>query len=467
MLPKIINKKTLLNLGYIIFFSLFLIIVYYLTNYFFATFFARAGSNINLSTQEEKTAEGNTSENALNNKQSGDPSSLIFSSFFDSFASNHLIDETATSMYRDDLVTAVYFPPLYSFELAPIDIITKNKKNIDDIYLNDFLRPLNIIDKRCLVGKCLEQRGARLIYEGKSLSLPEDINDSDIAGLSIGALEKNWLIGVTLKDGVNYLGRIYSFDGSKFTALSFGEKIEKISSSYFGLFGFGGAESDFLVIYGAYRGLAYRFQAGHITDISKFFDFRVMATGFKPEIIRATNGDLVYWYVYSSSLARPHLIKLWQNKRGEIIGEADFRYMFSDTGEAASFKLMNTSDREFVLLARLKKETTETFKIFSDRGFDNKMPGELIFNPIGVDSEIIIKTIANSKLGSPTAPCLESKFSFSTDNKNWQELPCGENLNFANPVKNNYFLRVDFPAQSDKFYSPFLDEVLFDFYYQK
>lgn len=471
-MPKKIDKKHLLNLGYIIIFSLFLIVVYYLVNFCFRTFFSEASLFSSFDGRAAKNTELNSSgsDDAVNKAvtPSGDKT-LFFNSFFDSFASGHLIDLTSTNMYRDDLSAAVYFPPLYSYELASADIISEAKTKFSKVYLNDFLLPLNIFDRRCLGGKCLEQKGKRLSFQGKALSLPKDIKASDIVGLSIGSLESRWLIGVTLKDGANYQGRVYFFDGKKYSPVILSGTSEKISSPYLGLFGFGGSESDFLIIYGAYRGQAFRLQDGKATDISEFFDFRVMATGFQPEVIRATNGRLVNWYIYSSSLERPRLIKLWQNQRGEISGEADYNDIFENNGEEAIFNLLETNADEFVLVSSVYKDDTETVKTFADRGFDNKMPGELIFNPINIEGEIIIKQLANSNLGRSEAPCLEAKFSFSPDNNNWQELPCGQNLNqeFTAPVKNSYFLRIDFSGQTEKFYSPFLSEVLFDFYYQK
>lgn len=413
---------------------------------------------------------GNSNQSdALSSANKAISSDSTFNSFFDSFASGHLINASASTLFRDDSAAAVYFPPDYSYQPASAEIIGRYKNEFNQIYLNDFTKPLSIIDKRCLGQNCLEQRGKKLIYNGKEISLPREIKESEMVALSIGSLEKTWLVGITLKKGVDYQGRVFYFDGKKFTPYLFPGNQESIISPYIGLFGFGGNESDFLIIYGAYRGLAYRVQGGKNTDISRFFDFRVMAKGFRPEVIKANSEQAANWYIFSSSLEHPQLIKLWQNQAGEIIGEAVYQNIFSYSGETVSFRLINVSTKEFSLLARVKQGTIETWQIFTDRGFKNSNPGELIFNPILIDSEIIIEKIANSRLGSAESPCPEGKFSFSTDNSNWQELPQGDNLNkdFRTPVKDNFYLRVDFPAQANKFYSPFLAEVLFDFYYQK
>ncbi|MFA5131415.1 MAG: hypothetical protein WC467_03230 [Patescibacteria group bacterium] len=399
----------------------------------------------------------------------------IFSSFFDSFASDYLLNSAASTLYRDDLAAAVYFPPRYTWEEESSGQSLKNEaelaksNSLAQNKISDFLEPLVISDRRCLGGNCLEQTGKHLSYQGKPLALPGEIKAADVVALTIGALDTRWLLGLTLKEGDAYQGRVYIFDGNKFSPLIFGDQTEKISSPYLGQFGFGGSDTDYLVIYGAYRGEAYRFQAATVTDISTFFDFRVMATGFRPEIIKATNGRVVNWYIYSSSLGRPRLIKLWQNSDGKISGEADYQNIFSNSGESASFRLVAAAADKFVLLATIRQDNMETNRVFTDRGFESRMPGELIYNAIIAEPGITIKKLAASKLGSPDNPCSEGKLSFSTDNNFWQELPSGQNLNqtFKATVENNYFLRVDFPAQTDSFYSPFLNEVLFDFYYQK
>ncbi len=462
------KNKYFFNIGYLIIFSLFLIGVYYLTIFCCRTFFVHAGKGLNSGwVPEQNNLSAGTFCPSAEVISSDKPQ--IFNSFFDSFASDYLINSAASTLYRDDLAAAVYFRPLYTWDAAPMTVSSKNKEELDKIILSDFLDPLAISDQRCLGGDCLTQKGKRLSYQGKSVSLPKEVKESDIAALTIGALKTRWLIGVTLKEGTNYEGRVYIFDGSEFTPFVFADRSEKISSPYLGQFGFGGIESDYLIIYGAYRGQAYRFQSGEVSDLSTFFDFRIMATGFRPEIIRAANGVVVNWYIYSSSLGRPRLIKLWQNDGGKISGEADYQAIFTNTGESAVFGLLEAKVDEFILVAGLKQDGIEALKIFTDRGFDNKMPGGLIFNPIVVDSELTIKKLADSQLGSPDNPCSEGTLSFSEDNNFWQALPSGQNLNqnFNAVVSDNYFLRVDFPAQKESFYSPFLNEVLFDFYYQK
>lgn len=467
-MPRRKNRKNKFNFVYPVYIALFIVFLFAL--YFLVrdgrAIFSRLGDKF----PKQSVAEKNLNDSALNTEERVSVSSgPVFSSFFDSFASGHLIDITATNLFRDDYATAMMFPPDYKWQEAAPEVIEENKNNFTPIYLNDFSKLRDMSDRRCIGSSCLEQKGVKLFFQGRSISLPKGVKESDVQALSIGKLDKRWLVGITLKDGVNFEGRVYYFNGKSYSQLNFSEQTKNVRSPYLGVFGFGGQDSDFMVVYGAYRGSAFRFQDKKITDISKYFDFRVMAKGFKPEIIRAESDKVINWYVFSSSQNQPQLIKLWQNKDGNISGEVVFKDIFPSSVSSASFRLLDSGVNEFRLLARVEDEEKTTWHIFSDYGFINNIAGELIFNPVAVENEITIKKISNSKLGSPDTPCLEGKFSFSADNSNWRELPCGENLNqdFLFAIKNNYFLRVDFPAQADKFYSPFLTEVLFDFYYQK
>jgi hypothetical protein len=313
----------------------------------------------------------------------------------------------------------------------------------------------------------LEQKGNDLFYNGRALPLPADIKVADIAAVSIGALTRRWLIGLTLKDGQNYRGRIFYFNGQKFIELI---TPEPIKSAYFGLFGFGGEEDDFLLIYGAYRGIAYRVRGDKLTDISKFFGIRLLGNGFKAEIIKAVYRNNVNWYIYSSTLDRPRLIKLWQNQTTEIVGETIPTDFLTGTEKSAAFKLLKAKADEIIILSNIKNNNREAdWRIFTDRGFKNSQFAYLTTIPImvGGQSQIIIKKIISSDLRLDSGSKSLVKFLFSEDGQKWRDVPLGEDLDFVTPRIGRYFLKVIFSALSDKFYSPFVGSILFDYDYQK
>jgi len=439
---------------YFIFYVFFLFLIYCFACSFFNNFFNKSaqGSNFSVTSLFNFVPENTVSSSTEIIKVEG-PKTNIFSTFFDSFANSTQIDATNTNLYRDDAANAIMFPPDYSWGVADNETVLKNQ--------DKFINP----NRRCLNGQCLEQRDNNLLFQDKLVTFPREIKKSDIVALTLGALDSKWLVGITLKDGKNYQGKVYYFSDNKFTPLLTNKKI---SSQYLGEFGFGGHDSDFLVIYGAYLGIAYRVQGNNITDISKFFDYRAMDKGFRPEVIRTSNGQITNWYIYSLSPDKSRFIKLWQNENQEISGETVYQDIFSEN-DAVSFYFLNASDSGFNFLARIKNsDNNYSWQIFSDQGFKNNFAGQLIFNPVLANEKITIEKLANSSLGQQNDSCPDAKFLFSADNKNWETLPLGYYLNqdfFRGPLE-VYYLHVDFPAQTNKFYSPYLTEVLFDFYYQ-
>jgi len=398
-----------------------------------------------------------------------DPS-LTFGTFFDTFSGTGFLDSARTTLYQDKIAAAIFFPPDYGWQLFSETPDSNAQEYFKNLSFNNFAD--SITDRRCLKTNCLEQKGRELYYNGRLLSNPEELQDSEIAAVSIGSLTKNFLIGFTIKNladknATEYRGAVFSFDGQKFTPLV---PLEPIVSPYFGLFGFGGEENDFLVIYGAYQGIAYRFQGNKVIDLSRFFDIRVMNKGFKAEVIKTSYGDNVNWYVFSSTRKRPWLIKLWQNRSAAIVGEAVFSNLFTADDESVGFKLQKVSADKIIFLANIKRKNQEVKYLFIDRGFKNESPGTLFFKPIyhsAAQELITIEKLALARLDLDATSLKSVKFLFSSDNEHWQEIPDGKNIDFEIPPLKRFFLQVTFSGKPDKFYSPFLASALFDYYCRK
>ncbi len=443
----------------VLFFAIILIV------FLFFLYFSKKITTVKNTTVKNTTVINTASLPASVDTSAPTEFTLFFSSFFDNFVNDYYIDANRTNLYRDNLATAFIFPPDYTWREADTKTIALAEKSSSRF-------AESVDNKSCLgnlLNNCLEQKGNGLVYQGKTLSLPPEIKNQEIANISISALSKRWLVGITLKNRDNYNGLVYYFDGKNFTPLLIDGKTNVISSPYLGTFGFGGEESDFLIIYGAYKGIAYRVQNDQVEDISDFFDYRIMDRGFHPEIIKVKSDRYINWYVFSLTPGRAKLIKLWENESNKISGELVFKEIVFFGDEEVSFRLLNNNASEVNLLARVKSAGAYSWRVLSDRGFKNNFIGELIFNPVSYNLEITIKKLANISIGLEKQPCPEGKLSFSQDNKNWQPLPRGINLNqnFSAAPLNKFFLRVDFPAQENKFFSPFLSGVLFDIYYQK
>ncbi len=388
--------------------------------------------------------------------------SLTFGSFSEYFIGIDQVDWSRTTLYRDHKAVAMFFAPDYSWLKADQALVSKFQDSYQDSYLNS--AEGNYYDKRCLKKDCLEVKNLDLFYKGQTLARPLALTDREVVAVSLGTIGENWLVGFTLKKDSKYQGLVFYFDGQKFSRLN----IPEFNSDYSGLFGFGGVKNDFLVVYGAYKGEAYRVRPNEIKDIGRFFEIKVMTKGFKPEIIRAFNSLDIHWYVYSATISRPWLIKLWQNRTPEIVGEAVFDNFFSFTTESAIFKLVESNLSETILLAKVKENNQEIWQVFKDRGFKNENPAEVISTAIARfdAAPFIIEKIAHNSINIDNSSRSLVKLWFSAGGDNWRQLSSTADQNFETPATRKFFLQVTFPKFKDKFYSPFLEAVLFDYYYK-
>ena len=401
---------------------------------------------------------------------------LYSAAFEDNFTSAAFFDFQESGLYRDNLMTALIFPPDYNWRaLKDADLSAAEKEYFSSLSINDFARPgesglREIYERRCFKNNCLEQRGERLFYNDSSLNFSAPLSGAEIAAVSIGSLEKSWLVGFTLKDKDGYQGRVFRFDGQNFQEILPGG----LRSPYFGRFGFGGEEDDFLIIYSAYEGQAYHVKNSKLTDISRFFHIRVTDDGFKPEVIKSGRGDNSTWYVYSLSRGWPRFMKLWQNKGPEIVGALVLNgpLLPSGTAEIAlKVKEDDFSNSAINILARLKDQGGNiSWQLFSDYGFKNRAPAEIHSFLLGTPGvPIKIKKISRSHLAldEPSADKVKLWFALSDSSgqpeSDWQDISQGRNMTFETDIFSHYLLKISFDSAADKFYSPFLSSASFDY----
>ncbi len=392
-------------------------------------------------------------------------STLSFGSYFDTFSNNKYVDSGQTNLYYDETAAAYFFPPDYVFEEIAGGVDAADKESLGNVSLNNFEGPYG--DKRCLNGQCLEQKGNDLFFENNKLSLPDELSGLNIVAVSIGTLTKRWLVGVTVKNATGYEGIVYYFNGQKFSRLL---TPAPMTSSSFGLMGFGGGENDFLIIYGGYKGIAYHIQGDRISDISRFFDSRVMNGGFKAEVLFTAFETNINWYVYSSTSYHPTLIKLWENRGSEIAGEMVLNNLFQRYDESAVFRLSRAESNSITLLAKLRRNNRDYWFNFKDRGFKNENAGALVSLPIAHDgyaSLVTIVKIAKSTLGIDETSADKVEFLFSADSQQWIKLGDQQNIDISVPATRYFLLKVALPKFSDKFYSPFISDMLFNYYCRK
>ncbi|MEI6835977.1 MAG: hypothetical protein WCK59_04030 [Candidatus Falkowbacteria bacterium] len=365
------------------------------------------------------------------------------------------VDYSKTNLRFDSISNSISFAPNYTWENASPSLIEANQSKFGNHQENLFSGPYN--DKRCLGNNCLELRNNKLFYNNQLVALPDGIKSSSLQAISLGTVASRWLVGLTIKDS-GYRGEVFYFDGSKFFKVT---NFSPVISKYFGLFGFGGDDSDFMIVYGAYQGQAFRVQGNMITNLDKFFSYRPMNNGFKTEIIKAKNT----WYIYSSTTNNPKFIKLWEDSSGTIVGALSLGGDLQLSG-AAEFNLIKTDSNSLTLLARLKNKESETWKVFTDSGFLNNKAGVLVTLPTphdALNSQIFINKIYESELGVDKEGQNSVKMEFSVDGLKWQNLPQGQNLDFKQAGTKYYFLRLNFAPVQESFYSPFVDKIIFSY----
>ena len=388
---------------------------------------------------------------------------LYMNSFPFSFVS---FDWTKSDLYFDNSATALYFPLDYQWTREQSAPSAAEQAYFQNIKFNEFNGPYN--DERCLNNNCLTQTGLALYYNNAPLDLTGMLDlaaGDEVAAVSIASLSSRWLVGVTIKNSQQYRGQAFYFDGRKFTPLIFPSPI---TSNTFGLFGFGGTDDDFLAIFSALSGTAYRIRGDSYTNISKFFGFRVVNFGFKAEVIKVGSGNNTTWYVISSTFNRPHFIKLWQNGGAEIAGVAAFDNLFISSERSVYFKLISDSSTEKKFMARVVNYNgNENWFTFIDRGFDNQTAKSVISYPMPYDKDLpmrTVKSLARSYLDIDALSASAADFFFSSDGEDWQHLPQGEGIDYYARPAQQYFLKITYPAVGNKFHSPFIDYINFALY---
>jgi len=388
---------------------------------------------------------------------------ISFYSFFEPFFNLSNV-ERMNNLYYDEEMTALMFSPDYEWRPDSSLSSSSISSNFSESY-----------DKRCLKSSCLELKGSELFFNERKLRLPEPLSSGRLSAVSIGALDDRFMVGLTYEKDKKYQGFVYSYNGNNFSRLL---KSEDISSEYSGLFGFGGKSDDFLVIYGAKKGIAYRLSGKNVYDISRFFDYRVMANGFKPEVLRVDRKGNVAWYIYSLSKNNPTLVKLWSNS-GEskgVSGAVSFRKSLPGA-DGVLFSVESLSDEEI----RLAYKTSFASGTFVDRGFKNDLPGEYVSAQIPYQDRVFkfrVKEIekANFELDSASLAKLNNNLiqisykeidSVKSEGDFWSSLLINDLKQFSGKKIEKLRLKAVFPVETDKFSSPFFSELSFDFRYSR
>ncbi|TSA45916.1 hypothetical protein D4R51_01020, partial [bacterium] len=178
---------------------------------------------------------------------------LIYAGYTDLFSGVGGLNQSETTMHRDNVTTAFMFPP--SLEWSE-----KSGSSVAPDFLSACIGGSTALTTG---GSCLSAKGTVLTLDGSPIKLPVA---GDIRSVTVDAVGNAWAVGVVLKESGGYSGYAYLFDGKNFTPI-FPNGGKAFNSQYEGKWGFGGTADDFLAVYGAYQGKGYRIR-GPIGPIS-------------------------------------------------------------------------------------------------------------------------------------------------------------------------------------------------------
>jgi len=396
-----------------------------------------------------------------------DGSTLYFGSFFESFYNKSNIDLEQSNLYIDLTMDAAMFLPDYDWQ--PIDSLnTQEGQYFSALNYNDFESPF-FYDQVCLKSDCLEQKGNELFFNDRLLSLPTI--SGRLQAVSISSVDNVWLVGLVWQEEGGYRGQVYYFNGLTFKSIF----SDPIGSSYSGRFGFGGDKEDFLVIYGARQGQAYRIREKNVSDLSKYFSFRPMNGGFQAKVVKSGTGQETTWYIFSLSASRPRFIKLWQNSSEEIMGAVDLSALVLGTDTKTLALMLRGKDKNnsgTELVVEEKGDYGEiVYHRFFDNGFHSDKPGQIVTLPNsqgGSSFALRQLSLADVKVDETSREGVSLLFSSKDKETNnlseWRTVELGKKTVFRTEEINSYFIKLEFTPLANKNFSPFVSEMTFDYY---
>ena len=376
---------------------------------------------------------------------------LIYAGYTDLFSGVGGLSQSETTMYRDDVATAMMFPP--SLEWS---------EKSEGATAPDF-------SSACIGGSCLSAKGTVLTLNGSPLKLPIA---GDVRNITADTVGNGWAIGVVIKEGNKYAGYAYRFDGKNFTPIF--QNGKAFDSQYEGQWGFGGTADDFLAVYGAYQGKGYRVRGNSVQDISDLFDVRVMKGGIRPGIIRAGSGIHTAWYLFNKEKNnRAVFIKLFQNGTADIAGEADilgtapvsFSYLVVIKSYEVGLRKIGVDSFPFLLSVYAERAGSPQNWNVTDNGF--KIPS----GPVSVTS-INLNNYANTEvpyligLTSKDFSAGNADISFetrNTDNGKWEAVSLGASHWFSDPHGAALEWRMRVKPGNNPEFTPYLGSLLVEY----
>ena len=334
--------------------------------------------------------------------------------FSEPFFNKYFIDESRTTMFFDDKVTALTFKPLYELN-----------------YKQD-----------CLNSDCdLEKQ------ESIKVKTPSELANKDIKSVTYNKLEKKWLVSYIITADKQEQVYVYLLDGKKMIPLITDSSSQKIKTQYGrgnGFISAGGSDNQFIILYSGYEALAFLYNEGNWQDLSAYLGLRVSAGGFKSKVIRSEQGTLATWYICADDGVSGRLIKLWQNNTDTIQGSIDLSSILG--GKVATCFYNQDGGLKVVSEGRLS--------IFKDLGFDNQTNYYYTSNNINSYPD---RKVAKIYFLTVTLNAAKNSYAIftSADKESWDRV-IGKEILFDNKDLNTAYLKVEFKTGDNK-YSPWFN----------
>lgn len=387
---------------------------------------------------------------------------LKYNVFGDHFVNDLSIDTSRTNFKLDLLTTAYTFNPQYEWTG---DSQCQDKycggKAIDYHFASS-----NDEVEYCLNRNCLRVSDNELYYNDRKLVLPQSINANAIRNITIYPLSRTWLVGFVYEDDNVEKGRVYSFNGSRFNDLDADNKNLFVSKNDYkgAVFGFGGDDSNYIVLYGGYYFQGYQQVGDKRFDISNFIGLRVSNRGFSPIAFKEeVTGDTI-WFVCSLDENKPRLIKLWQNGSDSIKGSIAFTDDLLEDRENASSAICKKGNNPGEINLVIKTNNRYYHKIFKDKGFEQnkyvlssksllpqkgsidkaKFEGFIACDNVSCDDEVFERSLL---------------FKVSGDGIFYYETTIGETIDFSDMINlNGLYWQIEAEGKKGEVhYSPWVD----------
>jgi len=372
--------------------------------------------------------------NVLESK-GGIKDNLVLASFCDIFSGGGYINSSLTDFYLD-FSGRFIFPPKFSYKLADENDFLKGIKS-RNFYFKD------------------DTQSAQNFEILKSLGL-----NGEVYSLTRYSKEDLDLLGAVLKEGDGY--KIYAFKKEGENWVDVLKDKKGFSSKLKGEISFGGESDNFLIFYGAEKGVAFNVlkkDNDFVTyDISGIFDYRVSRGGFKAEILFVKRGVNNNFYLLGSNGAEVFL-KVFSDSTGKLIGLVDYTpYLEKDF---SNFTGIGIDKKENTIYLSLKNSSGDFYVAFDDYGFDKSKKFTVVSSNISPFGFIVhsanfyeINFYGDDKVD----------FYLSNDGRDWKKASLNETVEFNNLMTGLFWKAEITPLSKDIWSSSNLRMICMYFY---